>query len=219
MQPIDPKPGFGGAEGDGPPAAVTGVEAELVRLTVATVLGRWDELRALRSDPGVRPGRRWREALLQTHLFAGFPRVVEAFAVLEPLGGAGQPDPDEVLAEADQPARGRALFDAIYGDRADRVRAVLERAHPDFARWIEGHAYGRTLCRPGLEPAERELLAVAALTATGQDRQLASHARGAVALGATPEAVVDAVEVAAESLDPELADRARRVVSRFVADR
>lgn len=210
-----------GSLGEGPTnGGSTGgpLEPELVRLTVAVVLGDWDGLRELRAEEGLRPGPRWREAILQTHLFIGFPRVVEAFAVLETVGGLGTPGPHEVLGDPDRPERGRALFDRIYGTRADRVRGLLERAHPDFAAWIEGHAYGRVLTRPGLEASERELLAVAALTATGQDRQLASHARGAVACGASPEAVARVVDQIRGRVDPEVWDRARRVVERFAAE-
>ncbi|QDU68903.1 Carboxymuconolactone decarboxylase family protein [Planctomycetes bacterium Pla86] len=191
------------------------MERELIELTVFAVLGRWDDLAALRGRPGVRPDRRWREALLQTHLFAGFPRIVEAFGVLGRAGGLGQPDPDETLAEPDLPERGRALFDRIYGSRADRVRAELQGHHADFAAWVEGHAYGRVLTRPGLPAAQRELLAVAALTALGQDRQLASHARGAVACGADPEEVHGVVEAVAPHVDPHDLERARKVVARF----
>ena len=191
------------------------VEEELIELTVFAVLGRWDDLAALRRRPHVRPDRRWREALLQTHLFAGFPRIVEAFGVLGAAGGLGQPDPEEELGEPDLPERGRQLFDRIYGPRADRVRGELAGHHADFAAWVEGHAYGRVLTRPGLPADQRELLAVAALTALGQDRQLASHARGAVACGASPSAVHAVVDAVAPHVPPADLERARKVVARF----
>ena len=54
----------------------------LARLSAAVVLGDWEGLRALRAQaPPGQPDRRWREALLQTHLFAGFPRTIEAAGV------------------------------------------------------------------------------------------------------------------------------------------
>ena len=86
---------------------------------------------------------------------------------------------------------------------------------PDYARWIAAHAYGEVLSRPGLSAARRELLAVAALVATGQDRQLASHSRGAVHCGASREEVFDVLEAIADFVRPERLERARAVLSRF----
>lgn len=191
------------------------LDPALLRFTVLVVLGRWHELGALRRGLSESPGRAWREALLQAHLFAGFPRIVEAFGVLEQAGGMGTPGPDEVLAEPDRPDLGAALFARIYGRGAGAVQAGLVAHHPDFAGWILGHAYGRVLARPGLEPAERELLAVVALAALGQERQLASHARGAVALGAPPAEVHGALAAVADLLGPTLTADGQRVLERF----
>lgn len=154
----------------------------LVELTVAVVNGDWDRLIALRAAH--EPDRAFREALLQLHLFAGFPAVVEAFTRLERAGGLGRPDPDEVDLERDDHDRGRGLFGRIYGDHRERVEGVLETAHPQLHHWVLGHAYGRVLTRPGLSAVERELLAVVALALRGPERQLASHLRGALACGA-----------------------------------
>jgi len=190
-------------------------EKRLVRLSAAIALGAWDELRRLRREaPAGEPDRRWREVLLQSHLFAGFPRAVEAASVLAAVGGLGTPEPDE-LGRAADPAAGRALFDAIYAENAPTVRAALDEAHPELARWIAEHAYGRVLARPGLAADRRELAAVAALAAQGQDRQLASHARGAVRLGATPDEVQETVAALADLLGPALLERARAVVAHF----
>lgn len=155
----------------------------LIDLTAAVCLGDHEALVAIRV--GRHPNRRWREALLQVHLFAGFPAVVEAFARLERVGGLGALEPDESLVEPDLPERGAELFTRIYGDHAARVRGFLEAAHPQLGAWVLGHAYGRVLTRPGLAARERELLAVAALALRGPARQLASHLRGAVACGAS----------------------------------
>lgn len=188
----------------------------LARLFTAVVLGLWDEVERLRrAAPSGEPDRAWREAVLQAHVFAGFPRVVEAYGVLARCGGLGAPGPDEVLGEPDMPERGRALFERIYTERSDAIRADLAAGHPDFAAWIEGHAYGRILSRPGLEPACRELLAVTALAALGQERQLASHARGARRCGASSEDVHAALEAVADLIAPERLAAARRVLARF----
>jgi len=193
-------------------------DRRLVRLSAAIALGRWDELRALRrAAPPGEPDRRWREVLLQSHLFAGFPRTVEAAGVLATAGGLGAPEPDEAdeTANAPDPAAGEALFDAIYGARAAAVRAELVAGHPQLARWIAEHAYARVLARPGLAPDRRELCAVAALAVQGQERQLASHARGAVRLGATPAEVVATIEELAAWMGAGELARAREVVAHF----
>lgn len=199
-----------------------------MRLVAAIVLGDWPEVTRLRrAAPPGEPDRAWREAVLQTHLFGGFPRLVEAYEVLERAGGLGVPDPDEMEESAcvgrdqtraggrDSKLEGAQLFDAIYADQAPSVRARLAGFHPDFATWIARHAYGRVLSRPGLAASVRELCAVGALLVTGQDRQLASHARGAVRLGAQPAQVVAVFELLEDLLTPQIAARGRAVLERF----
>ena len=194
----------------------------LVHLTVAIVLGDWEQLARLRREtPPAEVDRGWREAVLQTHLFAGFPRMVAALEVLEQAGGLGSLEADELEsapeapAEAQRAQRGAQLFERIYGPAADTVRDRLEVLHADFARWIAEHAYARVLSRPGLAADRRELLAVAALIVTQQDRQLASHARGAVRCGATPEELLALLALIGAPLDADWRERAREILSRF----
>jgi alkylhydroperoxidase/carboxymuconolactone decarboxylase family protein YurZ len=192
-------------------------ERRLVRLSAAIALGRWDELRALRrAAPRGEPDRRWREVLLQAHLFAGFPRTVEAASVLAASGGLGPPEADE-QASAPDLAAGRALFDAIYGPQADAVRGELARCHPALATLVAEHAYARVLARAGLASDRRELCAVAALAGQEQERQLAAHARGAVRLGASPAEVRAALDAIADLLAPGALERAREVIAHFTA--
>ncbi len=199
--------------------ALTPKERRLVRLTLAVCTGDWDALRALRAEaPDGEPDREWREAVLQSHLFAGFPRVVEACEVLAAAGGLGALSEDEVRERDRDEIRGsgRALFDRIYARRAETVRGVLTDYHPTLERWIEEHAYGRVLARPGLGAAQRELGAVAALAALDQDRQLASHVRGAVHCGASEDAVRAVLDEVADFATEDTTRRARRVVDRFL---
>ena len=196
-----------------------GSTLRLVRLTALLVRGNWKGLAALReAAPAGEPDRRWREAVLQCHLFAGFPRLVEAYEVLDGAGGLGTPEAAEEEETGDHPeraTRGAALFERIYADQADAVRARLASFHPDYQRWIAGHAYGRVLSRPGLEADRRELCAVAALLALGQDRQLASHARGAVRCGATPEEATAVPDAISDLVPAERLQRGRTVLGRF----
>jgi len=190
----------------------------LARLSTAVVLGEWDEVRRLRaSAPAGEPDREWREAVLQTHLFAGFPRLVEAYGVLAECGGLGPPEPGEETPDDEEALRerGRALFERIYAGEAEAVRALLAGHQPAFADWIESHAYGRVLSRPGLSPDRRELLATCALAALGQERQLASHARGSLRCGATPAQLEAALAAVRDLVPPGRYDRALRLVQRL----
>jgi alkylhydroperoxidase/carboxymuconolactone decarboxylase family protein YurZ len=190
--------------------------ARLARLFTAICLGDFDEVRAIRRDaPTNEPDRAWREAVLQTHLFCGFPRLVQAYGVFDAEGGLGDPDPDEYELEADTSARGAVLFDEIYASAADKMRARLDEFRPDFSTWVLEHAYGRVLSRPGLDPALRELLSICALAALDQPAQFESHARGALRLGATHDDLINALE-ATISIAPKLnIDRARTAVAKL----
>jgi len=196
--------------------SLSATDRRLVRLFAACVLGEWDEVRALREQAvPPEPDRRWREALLQVHLFAGVPRQVEALGVLGECGGLGEPDADEARAEKDVRARGRALFERIYAEDAQAVRAMLAAQHPRFADWVEEHAYGKVLSRGGLAADRRELLAVAALASLGQERQLMSHARGALRCGASREELLATLDTLDGLADPARIDIARRVCMRI----
>lgn len=196
--------------------SLTDKELRLVRLSAAIALGRWDVLRELRqSAPAGEPDRAWREVLLQSHLFAGFPRTIEACGVLSALGGLGELEPEELEPATARSAQGRELFDTIYAAQADAVRAELSAHHPELARWIAEHAYGSVLARTGLDADRRELAAVAALTAQGQDRQLASHVRGALRLGATAAEVNETLAEIRALIPAALFARALEVVQHF----
>jgi alkylhydroperoxidase/carboxymuconolactone decarboxylase family protein YurZ len=196
--------------------SLTDPDRRLLRLFLACVLGDWDEVRRLRGEAGSgEPDRRWREALLQVHLFAGVPRQVEAAGILVTAGGLGALDADEFEDEPDFRERGAALFDRIYEDDADAVRGMLARGHPEFERWVLEHAYGRVLSRPGLPPDRRELLAVVALAALGQERQLASHVRGARRCGASAEEISGALEAVADLMEPGRLAAAHRLIARL----
>lgn len=185
----------------------------LARVVAGIVLGRWDEVRTAADEQGPPLPPEWREGVLQTHLFAGFPRVIEALELL-----ALAPRTELAGPEAPSPAAaGRALFDRVYAGQAPAVRARLAALDADFAGWVEAHAYGRVLSRPGLSPDRRELLAVVALAAQDQLRQLESHALGALRTGAAPRELREVLCAVSPLLGAERADRAAQVVERAIA--
>lgn len=139
-----------------------------------------------------------REGALMTHLFAGFPRAIEAFAVVEDaVRRAGQAWPTSAPDDA-AVGDGSAAFERIYGAHAGRVRARLSSYAAAFERAVIEDAYGRVLARPGLDARTRELMSVCALTALDLPRQLHSHLKGALACGATVDDLTEMVNLAAD---------------------
>ena len=141
-----------------------------------------------------------REILLQTHLFCGFPRTINGFAVLHRClsqrdGRASQPV--KALREK-RPSRawrkrGEGLFKVIYQKNHSDVLASLKSFHPDLAEWILNDAYGKVLSREGLEAKNRELAAIGTLTVLKVFPQLLSHIKGGLHLGANREEVKEAI--------------------------
>ncbi len=185
--------------------------ARLARIAACAALGREaDLLRSFRSARRARvPLAALRETLLQVYLFAGFPRTVNALDVLERARGplpAASPErlPPGAARRSFLRRRGRALFDRVYGGDAQTVLDRIGRQQKEFRSWILEDAYGKVLARPGLEPAERECLAVALLAVLDLPRQQAAHLRGALRCGAAPGAV-EAALAAVEGIAPRRA--------------
>ena len=135
------------------------------------------------------------EALLQSYLFAGYPRAIEALTLLSDVWPSnGRP---ASLPSRSWPALGRDLCRRVYGGSYDRMRANITRAHPHLAVWMVDEGYGKVLSRRGLDPVSRELCAVGALAVLHAPRQLEAHLRGARNVGATPREIALAVRLAA----------------------
>ena len=127
------------------------------------------------------------ETILQSYLFVGFPRTIEAFfaakRLLEHHGGI--PDAPEPPSPAEWTARGESLCREIYGLHYEKLVATMRAFSPDLAAWMILEGYGKTLSRPALTPVEREAGVLAILTVTRMWRQLRSHAIGMVNVGGT----------------------------------
>jgi 4-carboxymuconolactone decarboxylase len=175
----------------------------LVYISVLTLLGRSNELReafgwALERRVGV---AEIREAILQTFLFAGYPRAIHAFEVLgEVLDERGIEEavrkdrtPPRAGVQKFFRRRGRELFEEVYRHDTDIVVDRITRFHPEFMEWIIEDAYGKVLSRPYLDLKSREILSVALLTALKLPRQLTPHMRGALRAGAKPRELREAI--------------------------
>ncbi|MBW3660460.1 MAG: carboxymuconolactone decarboxylase family protein [Gemmatimonadetes bacterium] len=144
------------------------------------------------------------ELLLQTYLFAGFPRTINAFFTWQ-RWAAGHDGRGAMVMEPDDPEgwreRGEALCRVIYDGSYDALQKRLARLHPAIALWTLVEGYGKVLSRPGPDPARRELAAVGVLIVLGAERQLGSHLLGALHAGVPREALEAAVAAVAERWD------------------
>ncbi|HEX2658582.1 MAG TPA: carboxymuconolactone decarboxylase family protein [Polyangia bacterium] len=129
-----------------------------------------------------------REVLVQALPFAGWPITLNALGTMAEVfterGVAAPARPGEELSRAALAERGRDNGGRVYANYA----AVEERVRGfdgDLARYLTENAYGQVFARPGLSLQQRELVAVAMLTAQQQLTQLAWHLEGALRVGCT----------------------------------
>lgn len=140
------------------------------------------------------------EAILQAHLFVGYPAALRALGRWRDLGHpppGREPGPD-----ADRRERGERVCRAVYGGNYEKLRRNVARLHPVMDRWMVEEGYGRVLGRPGLGLAARELCVVALLAPTRHGPQLHSHLRGALNVGVPPAEVEAALRIAADGDEP-----------------
>ncbi len=184
----------------------------------ATAAGRRDVMRAVLKillRRGLDP-ERIREALLQTYLFAGYPRAINALAELRALlPEPPQPPVVDLGADIGEDrawlARGQALCRRVYGTAYDRLLMAMARISPDLGRWMVVEGYGKVLSRPALDAKTRELAAVAALVTLDVPDQLRAHLRGAFLVGAS-RAEIEGALAAAALITPDELPEARALL-------
>jgi 4-carboxymuconolactone decarboxylase len=172
----------------------------LVRLAVVVSAGGDQHVMdAVTSARDVIPSEWVEELILQTYLFAGFPRALNAMRAWRRVS----PDlatPESVGDAAMWRALGEKTCETVYGDMYDRLRENIRDLHPALDDWMITEGYGKVLSRPNLDLARRELCIVAACAASMQDRQLHSHLHGARNAGVEPAVVDEAIEAIADLL-------------------
>ena len=142
------------------------------------------------------------EVLLQSYLFLGFPVSLNGMAAWRRLTGRDPSGPTAL----DYPLwgeRGRDVCGAVYSGQYERPRESVRELHPDLEQWMLVEGYGKVLGRPGLALVMRELCIVATLAVTGASKQLHSHLRGALNVGALPADVETALAEAERFVDEE----------------
>ncbi len=126
------------------------------------------------------------EMLLQSYLFCGFPRTLNATREWRRVSGVSAPAHDTGALPgglAEWRAAGEATCAVVYGPFYEKLRHNIVDLHPALDDWMIAEGYGKILSRPGLALRVREQCIVAACVASEQDRQLHSHLHGALNAG------------------------------------
>jgi 4-carboxymuconolactone decarboxylase len=181
----------------------------LVRLSAVIASRRDEELKSVMRVAAERDATdAIEEVILQSYLFLGYPIALNAMARWRTVSGASSGE----LAAVERDTWlecGEEVCRAVYGDQYARLRANVRHLHPDMDSWMVEEGYGKVLARPGLSLQERELCIVAQLVVLDVPRQLYSHVRGALNVGATESAVEAALQVGLQYAEPGACVRAR----------
>lgn len=164
----------------------------LIRLAIMTAAGQTRGLASPYMEKALKslPRKKIVETLLEVHLFSGFPSSIEGFIALAPILSSRRTD-GRIGGDtrAIRKRQGERLCKAVYGKNYKKLMLNMHRLNPDLAEWMIEDGYGKVLSRPGLTPAERELIAICVLAYGGWMRQLHSHVLGALNLGVSPDLV------------------------------
>lgn len=174
----------------------------LVRLAGAIAGSRASAVRATVEQAAQAVRQEWvEEVILQSYLFAGFPRTLNAMREWRRVAGRAAQSDAEGESSNDFAAwtkRGERTCRAVYGLHYDQLRQNIRALHPALDEWMITEGYGKILSRPALDLPLRELCIVAACAVSGQERQLRSHLLGARNVGATPAQIGGTLETIAD---------------------
>ncbi len=133
------------------------------------------------------------ETILQSYLFLGFPRMIEAGlafnAVYGDIDSHRDLEPISSSESVDWFNNGIELCQKVYGKNYNVLKDRFMSMSPEIFRWMVIEGYGKVLTRPGLSQIERELAEVAALIVDKRQRQLVSHLIGSLNVGAPIELI------------------------------
>lgn len=162
------------------------------------------------------------EVIIQSYLFAGFPRALNAARMWRAVSGEQAPESDEAAELAngsDWVSRGEKTCRIVYGESYELLRANIRELHPALDSWMITDGYGKVLSRRELDLKTRELCIVAACAASGQQRQLHSHLHGALNSGASVDEVSSTLDALHDLIDEENLSRYRGLLARVLTKR
>ena len=179
----------------------THVVIRCLSLYSAAIAFARDDLLAAAIDLGRKHGvtrDQFYEIILQSYLFLGFPRMLEAADHLNRYWPAADRRSQTHKISTEESlewfSRGTELYASVYREAGPLLQRRVEAFAPEVFRWMIVEGYGKVLSRGGLSPVDRELAIVSSLMIENRPRQLHSHLRGALNVGAPPELVRTVVE-------------------------
>ena len=200
--------------------ALDGETRTLVRLAGIISAGSESQVRDALAQAAAECRQSWvEEVLLQSYLFAGFPRALNSAREWRRISGLAAPDAEEgdSYEHAGQwRVQGEMTCATVYGPFYERLRHNIRDLHPALDTWMIVEGYGKVLSRAALDLKRRELCIVAACATAGQDRQLHSHLHGALHAGASPADVRDALDSVADVVGPESSARYHQLFERVL---
>lgn len=136
------------------------------------------------------------EATLQSYLFIGFLRMLNATFALDKIypvdsqkNNGNDPLIDNFMLWY---KRGEELYKTVYKDKSELLKNKVESIAPEIFQWMILEGYGKVLSRNILNIQTRELSIIALLMMGNMKIQLESHIRGAINVG-TPLDLIETV--------------------------
>lgn len=190
----------------------------LVRLAAAIAAADEPVVRRCLADAHAQVRPLWvEEVILQSYLFAGFPRTLNAAREWRRISQRRAPETDEGERFGDSAqwaARGERTCAIVYGPFYERLRHNIRELHPALDAWMIVEGYGKVLSREGLDLRRRELCIVAACAAARQDRQLHSHLHGALHAGSNAAELYAVLDALADFVPADDMQRFRLLLAR-----
>lgn len=190
----------------------------LVRLAAAVAGCSEPKLRAVMAEShSAEWAEQVEEVILQSYLFAGLPRALNAMRAWRATGAQpAQPATHGYVAMQELRRKGEETCAIVYGSSYERLRENIRALHPELDEWMIVEGYGKVLSRPGLDLRSREMCIVAACAATGQKRQLHSHVRGLRNAGASVAEIHGMLDAISDLIDVDSDRDAREMLAHVV---
>lgn len=133
------------------------------------------------------------EALLQIHLFSGYPASIEGLSLLHEVYNEAPASIEEYDVQLFK-QRGEKLCRDIYTTVFEKMNKRMHSFSPELSEWMIIDGYGKTLSRAGLDIQTRELINICILSLGQWKQQVISHIRGALHVGVEMEDIEAAIE-------------------------